>query len=163
MAGWEKISQPLIQLKTISRRAGTSQLAVCGGAVLIPVKTSPGAAKTFINLPASVVAGDGSGSVGGASGLGGLGSIFSIINWPVHYLGKKQLTLQEKSGIILWGNTCVAESPLIIIHGLHRPGRIRRLRPFGRAPQNVVEQILRALILFLERQARGNVGVFAQS
>jgi len=44
---------------------GTSQLATDGGVALIPAKTSPGAARTFINRPGSEVAG-----VGGAAGGG---------------------------------------------------------------------------------------------
>jgi hypothetical protein len=58
--------------------AGTSQLVVRGGAVLISSKTSPGAAKTFINRPASDVAGAGD-AAGGGAGVGGMESTFNPI------------------------------------------------------------------------------------
>jgi hypothetical protein len=78
MVGWEKISPALNQLSTINRIAGTSQLATDGGVDLIPAKTSPGAAKTFINRPASdiVEVGD---APGGGSGVGGMGSMFNQV------------------------------------------------------------------------------------
>jgi hypothetical protein len=40
MAGWEKISAALSQLRTMNRIAGTSQLATDGAAVLTSLKTS---------------------------------------------------------------------------------------------------------------------------
>jgi hypothetical protein len=73
MAGWEKISPALNQLRTMNRTAGTSQLATDGAAVLTSLKTSPGAAKTLINRPASEVAGVG-GTPGGGSVVGRMGS-----------------------------------------------------------------------------------------
>ena len=73
MAGWEKINAALNQLRTMNRIAGTSQLATDGAAVLTSLKTSPGAAKTFINRPASDIVDAGDAPVGG-SGVVGMGS-----------------------------------------------------------------------------------------
>ena len=77
MAGWEKISAALSQLRTMNRIAGTSQLATDGAAVLTSLKTSPGAAKTFISRPASEVAG--AGSTPDGSGVGGMDSTFNQV------------------------------------------------------------------------------------
>jgi hypothetical protein len=57
---------------------GTSQLATDDGVALIPEKTSPGAARTFIKRPASEVAATG-GAAGGGSGVGGMGSTFNPV------------------------------------------------------------------------------------
>jgi hypothetical protein len=54
---------------------GTSQLATDDGVALIPAKTSPGEARTFINRPGSEVAGVG-GAAGGGAGVGDIGSMF---------------------------------------------------------------------------------------
>jgi hypothetical protein len=74
---------------------GTSQLATDEGAALIPAKTSPGAAKTFINRPASDVAGAG-GAAGGGAGVGSVGSMV-FKSGLIHYLGKTRPKLQEMS------------------------------------------------------------------
>jgi hypothetical protein len=57
----------------MNRIAGTSQLATDGAAFFTSSKTSPGAAKTFINRPASEVA-DIGGAAGGGSGIGEMDS-----------------------------------------------------------------------------------------
>jgi hypothetical protein len=77
----------------MNRIAGTSQLATDGAAVLTSPKTSPGAAKTFINRPASDIVDVGDAPVGG-SGVGGMGSMFNQVFSP--YLGKNRPKLQEK-------------------------------------------------------------------
>jgi hypothetical protein len=59
----------------MSRMAGMSQLALEMAVVFTSSKTSPGAAKTFINRLASDVAGAG-GAAGGGAGVGGMGSMF---------------------------------------------------------------------------------------
>ena len=94
MAGWEKISAALNQLRTMNRSAGTSQLATDGAAVLTSLNTSPGAAKTFINRPASDVAGAG-GATGGAQVLAEW--VPCVQSGLIHYLGKTQPKLQEMS------------------------------------------------------------------
>jgi len=57
-------------------------------------KTSPGAARTFINRPGSEVAGVG-GAAGGGAVLATLVPCF-LMRF-IHYLGKNQPKLQEKS------------------------------------------------------------------
>jgi hypothetical protein len=75
MAGWANMMHMEIVPITAKISTGTSQLATDDGVVLIPAKTSPGAAKTFINRLASDVAGAGDAAVGG-SGVGGMDSMF---------------------------------------------------------------------------------------
>jgi hypothetical protein len=58
----------------MNRIAGTSQLATDGAAVLTSPNTSPGAAKTFINRPASDIAG-----AGGGADIGGMGSMVNPV------------------------------------------------------------------------------------
>jgi hypothetical protein len=78
MAGWEKISPALNQLRTMNRTAGTSQLVTDGAAVLTSPKTSPGAAKTFNSRPASDIVDVGD-APGGGSGVVGMGSMFNQV------------------------------------------------------------------------------------
>jgi hypothetical protein len=81
---------------TVASSAGTSQLATEVGAILISANTSPGAAKTFSNRPASDIVGvwepedcD--------SGIDGMSSMFAF--GLTSYLGKIWPKLQEMSAI----------------------------------------------------------------
>ena len=51
---------------------------------------------------------------------------------------------------------------IIVIHGFDQLFRVGRFRTFCRAPEDVIEQIFRALVFFFQRQSCGYKGVFAQ-
>ena len=108
MAGWEKISPALSQLMTISSIAGMSQLALEVAVVFTSSKTSPGAAKTFINRPASDVAGTGGAADGGA-GVGGMESMVLIRSYPL--LRQKPAKVTRNVGIFLTGQCCETDFP----------------------------------------------------
>ena len=87
----------------------------------------------------------------GLIGCAAIGTLLFIAAWPAKANGYKQYLRGKKSG-----------RNLIVIHDFHRPVWIRHLRAFRRAPQNAVEQILRALVFLVQRQFRGNHRVLPQ-